>query len=63
MPMRCSEDRLKGVLVLGPKKSEIPYTSSDRQLLEMLADQIALVYENAQLKERVARNCRVQHGA
>jgi serine/threonine protein kinase len=60
VPMRGTDDRLKGLLVLGPKKSEIPYTGSDRQLLEMLADQIALVYENAQLKERVAKDRRVQ---
>jgi GAF domain-containing protein len=51
---------LKGLLVLGPKRSEIPYTGSDRQLLEMLADQIALVYENAQRKERLAQDRRVQ---
>jgi serine/threonine protein kinase len=61
VPMRGTDDRLTGLLVLGPKKSEIPYTGSDRQLLEMLADQIALVYENAQLKERVAKDRRVQH--
>ena len=61
VPMRGNDDRLKGLLVLGPKKSEIPYTSSDRQLLEILADQIALVYENSQLKERVAKDRRVQH--
>jgi GAF domain-containing protein len=53
--MRGTEDRLKGLLVLGPKKSEIPYSAGDRELLEMLADQIALVYENAQLKVRVQR--------
>ncbi len=61
VPMRGTDDRLTGLLVLGAKKSEIPYTGSDRQLLETLADQIALVYENAQLKERVAKDRRVQH--
>ncbi len=59
VPLRGLDDRLTGLLVLGPKKSEIPYTSSDRQLLETLADQIALVHENAQLKERVAKDRRV----
>ncbi len=53
VPMRGTDDRLKGLLVLGPKRSETPYTSSDRQLLEMLADQFALVYENSQFKERM----------
>lgn len=60
VPLRGTDDRLKGLLVLGPKRSEIPYTGSDRQLLEMLADQIALVYENAQRKERLAQDRRVQ---
>jgi tRNA A-37 threonylcarbamoyl transferase component Bud32 len=59
VPMSGTDDRLNGLLVLGPKKSETPYTGGDRQLLEMLADQIALVYENAQLKERVAKDRRV----
>ncbi len=60
VPMSGTDDRLKGLLVLGPKKSETPYTGRDRQLLEMLADQIALVHENVQLKERVAKDRRVQ---
>ncbi len=56
VPLREADDQLTGLLILGPKKSEIPYTGSDRQLLETLADQIALVYENAQLKERMAKS-------
>jgi hypothetical protein len=59
VPMSGTDGQLKGLLVLGPKKSEIPYTGSDRQLLETLADQIALVYENAQLKKRLAKDRRV----
>jgi len=47
VPMSGTDGRLKGLLVLGPKRSETPYTSSDRQLLEMLAEQFALVYENS----------------
>lgn len=61
VPLRGMDDRLMGLLVLGPKRSEIPYTGSDRQLLETLADQIALVHENAQLRERLAQDRRVQH--
>ncbi len=61
VPLRGMDERLTGLLVLGPKRSEIPYTSSDRQLLETLADQIALVHENAQLKERIAKDRRIQH--
>jgi serine/threonine protein kinase len=61
VPMRGTDDRLAGLLALGPKKSETPYSGSDRQLLETLADQIALVYENARLKERAAKDRRIQH--
>ncbi len=60
VPLSGTDNRLQGLLVLGPKKSEIPYSGRDRQLLEMLADQLALIYEHAQLKERVAQDHRVQ---
>jgi serine/threonine protein kinase len=55
-PIRGTNNQLSGLIVLGPKKSESPYTNGDRQFLEMLADQIALVTENAQLKARVAHD-------
>jgi serine/threonine-protein kinase len=42
--------------VLGEKRSEIPYTTGDRELLERLADEMALVHENARLREHVARD-------
>ncbi len=61
VPMNGSEQRLAGLMLLGPKKSEAPYTGNDRRLLDSLADQIAVVYENARLKERVARERRIQH--
>ncbi|MEP6705998.1 MAG: protein kinase [Pyrinomonadaceae bacterium] len=53
VPMTGTDERLAGLLLLGPKKSEVPYTRNDRELLETLADQIALAYENVRLKERV----------
>jgi serine/threonine protein kinase len=39
----------------------VPYTATDRQLLEALADQIAVVYENVRLKDRVDRDRRIKH--
>ena len=54
-------DRLAGLFLLGEKKSEVPYTANDRNLLESLAGQVALVYENAQLKERVDRERKIKH--
>ncbi|MEO8434057.1 MAG: protein kinase [Pyrinomonadaceae bacterium] len=61
VPMTGTDERLAGLLLLGPKKSEVPYTKSDRELLETLADQIALAYENVRLKERVEHEQRIKH--
>lgn len=61
VPMTGTDNRLAGLFLLGQKKSEVPYTAGDRQLLETLADQIAIVYENVRLKERIDRERRVRH--
>jgi eukaryotic-like serine/threonine-protein kinase len=54
-------DRLAGLFLLGEKKSEVPYTARDRNLLESVAGQVALVYENTRLKERVDRERKIKH--
>jgi hypothetical protein len=61
VPMTGTDNRLAGLFLLGEKKSEVPYTATDRELLEALADQIAVVYENVRLKERVDRDRRIKH--
>ena len=55
VPMSNASDRLVGAILLGDKLSEEPYTARDRKILEAIAAQIAFVYENAALKERVVR--------
>ncbi|MDX2150635.1 MAG: SpoIIE family protein phosphatase [Bryobacteraceae bacterium] len=40
---------LDGILALGPKRSEEPYSKGDLRLLESVADQTALALENARL--------------
>jgi hypothetical protein len=60
VPMNDSEKRLVGLLLLGEKKSEEPYTSQDRKMLETLAGQIAVICENLLLKERVDYDSRVR---
>jgi hypothetical protein len=55
VPMLTAEGRLVGLILLGEKKSEVPYGRDDRRLLQALAAQIAIVYENTALKRRVAR--------
>ena len=58
--MLTPERRLVGFILLGEKKSEEPYTREDRELLEAMAAQIAIVYENATLKRRVEEEERVR---
>ncbi len=45
--------RLAGVIALGPKRSEEPYTNTDRQLLQTIASQTGLALENAELLENL----------
>jgi GAF domain-containing protein len=46
---------LIGVLALGPKRSEEPYTAEDRQLLRTIAGQMSLALNLSRLRQRVAR--------
>ncbi|HMG33184.1 MAG TPA: protein kinase [Blastocatellia bacterium] len=61
VPLAGSDGRLAGLFLLGEKKAEVPYTARDRELLEALADQIAIVYENVRLKESIAHERRIKH--
>jgi GAF domain-containing protein/tRNA A-37 threonylcarbamoyl transferase component Bud32 len=60
VPIAGTRDRLVGVLLLGERKSEEPYSATDRRLLQGIAAQIGLVYENQHLKERVRRDADVR---
>ena len=53
VPITGTRDRLVGVLLLGARLSDEPYSLTDRRLLEGIAAQIGLVYENQHLRERV----------
>jgi phosphoserine phosphatase RsbU/P len=60
---------LAGVMALGPKRSEEPYSRTDRQLLQSIASQTGLALENAELlhnltaevanRERVSREIEI----
>jgi class 3 adenylate cyclase len=52
VPLRF-QDALRGVLVLGPKRADLPYTGEDLALLETLADQTAVAVANAEAHHRV----------
>jgi GAF domain-containing protein len=60
VPMLASDQSLQGVLLLGEKKSEEPYSANDRKLLEALAGQMAVLYENLLLRDQVDEGARVQ---
>jgi sigma-B regulation protein RsbU (phosphoserine phosphatase) len=46
--------RLAGVIALGPKRSEEPYSRMDRQLLQSVGTQAGLAIENAELFEHLS---------
>jgi hypothetical protein len=60
VPIAGTREQLVGVLLLGERKSEEPYSTTDRTLLQGLAVQIGLVYENQHLQERVRRDADVR---
>jgi sigma-B regulation protein RsbU (phosphoserine phosphatase) len=43
------QDQLAGILSLGPKLSEAPYSESDIRLLQAVASQMGLAFENSRL--------------
>jgi serine/threonine protein kinase len=61
VPMIGTGRDLAGVLMLGDKKSEEPYSSDDLKLLQAVARQIAIARENARLREHVDRDRRLRH--
>jgi sigma-B regulation protein RsbU (phosphoserine phosphatase) len=54
LPLAFKDDLL-GILCLGPKQSEEPYSPSDVRLLQSVASQTAIALENSQLTAAVAR--------
>lgn len=60
VPMHGTDGKLAGFFSLGEKLSEIPYTGRDKELLETLAHQIALVYENLSLREKVRKEQKIK---
>lgn len=61
VPMSGTNQRLTGLLLLGEKRSEQPYSREDRALLEAVAQQMAVVCENLRLKEQVSHELKIKH--
>ena len=60
VPMSGSVLPLSGLILLGQKRSEEPYSPSDKKLLHTIASQIAVVCENLWLQDRVDRDSRMR---
>jgi hypothetical protein len=61
VPLIGTEREVVGLLMLGDKKSEEPYSSDDQKLLQAIARQIAVARENVRLKDRVDQDRRLRH--
>jgi hypothetical protein len=61
VPIRSTEERLLGMLLLGEKLSEQPYNAPDRGFLHGIARQMAVVAENLSLKEQVNQELKIKH--
>lgn len=54
VPILGRNSRLLGLLVLGPRLSEEPYSHEDKQLLDSVASQAGITLENIRLAETMA---------
>lgn len=60
VPM-AGPERFEGLLMLGEKKSEEPYNTSDEHLVRAMVQATAMMLDNLQLKERVKDEQRIRH--
>lgn len=58
VPLRSTDGALAGLIGLGAKRSEMPFTHEDRLLLEAIASSAALNIENRRLRDTPAREVR-----
>jgi hypothetical protein len=63
VPMIGADRELTGLLMLGDKKSDEPYSSDDERLLLAIARQLAIARDHARFKERVDHDGRRRHDA
>ncbi len=55
-----AKNSLLGVISLGPRLSELPFSGEDREMLAAVASQIAFAIENARLVHRAAEEERIR---
>jgi len=61
VPMVGADRAIVGLMMLGGKKSEEPYSAADLTLLSAIGRQIAVARENVRLKDRVDQDRRIRH--
>jgi phosphoserine phosphatase RsbU/P len=60
IPMLGRDSRLVGLLVLGPRLSEEPYSREDKRLLDSVASQAGIALESIRLAEGMAERMQVE---
>jgi phosphoserine phosphatase RsbU/P len=63
VPILGRSSRLIGLLVLGPRLSEEPYSSEDKHLLDSVASQAGITLENIDLAEKMAERMELERKA
>ena len=63
VPVRGRDGRLTGLLVLGPRLSEDPYSGEDRRLLASVASQAGIALESIALAEQIAERLEAERRA
>jgi phosphoserine phosphatase RsbU/P len=62
-PMQGSDERLEGLLVLGPRLSEEPYGREDRELVASVAGQAGIALQNLRLAAVIAERMEAERRA
>jgi len=57
----ATKDELLGIMSLGPRLGDLPYSREDKQLLTAIAFQVAFAIQNAELVQQVAEEERLRH--
>lgn len=63
VPILGRDSRLIGLLVLGPRLSEEPYSGEDKNLLDSVASQAGITLENIRLAEKMAERIEAERRA
>ena len=63
VPISGRDGQRLGLLVLGPRKSEEPYSREDKRLLAIIASQASSTLENIQMGEEIAERMEVERRA